>query len=204
MYSYVDRPLVILYFQRILYVFMNLNLSGLCNIHRNYPPSFNCRETKAVCTGKSLRHCTKSNLIQIQSLLRSLSPSHGRGLIYVWAVEQDEHSKRAIPQPKGDEQMHGQDVFVPWVLSNLQKPMPAGEETSEPKSQVYNRYYHMFEKGELRALVLVAAHEMGIIAAPSTHPHSETQTSGETRFIDIVKDDWERSNFYVEFRLYKR
>lgn len=158
-----------------------------------------------------------SNLISVQSLLRSLSPSHGRGLIYVWAVKQDELSKRAIPRSNDEmanEEAHGQDVFVPWVLSNHQKPPPEREGTLEPigqhettvhdEPQVFNRYYHMFEKDELRALVLAAANDMGIIAAPSSHTHTENQASNETRFIDIVKDDWERSNFYVEFRLYKR
>lgn len=80
-----------------------------------------------------------------QRLLKSVSPSHGRVLIYVWAIEQDSLSKRNIPVdgvPSND----GQDVFVPWTTAD---------------GKVYNRYYHMFAQGELSALVQQAADEVG-------------------------------------------
>jgi len=55
-----------------------------------------------------------------------VSPSQGRILIYVWAIEQDELSRRNVPtepQPKDSSRGSscvgsGLDVFVPWVLSN--------------------------------------------------------------------------------------
>ncbi|KAI0831372.1 S-adenosyl-L-methionine-dependent methyltransferase [Trametes gibbosa] len=70
----------------------------------------------------------------VKRLLESIAPSHGRALIYVWAIEQDELSKREIPassglgsgeDPNGGPEIKsthssarkGQDVFVPWVLA---------------------------------------------------------------------------------------
>ena len=54
-----------------------------------------------------------------------MSPSRGRILIYVWAIEQDDLSKRSVPTEfytKDDSVAEsdvgpGRDVFVPWVLS---------------------------------------------------------------------------------------
>ena len=122
-------------------------------------------------------------------MLQCVSPKHGRILIYVWAIEQDELSKRAIPQQaSADElQQNGEDVFVPWVL-----PKQQGQE--EP--QVFNRYYHMFARGELRDLVVAAAHEEGLQIGPRDE-------SMEGRGMEIVQDGWERSNYFVELRLWK-
>jgi len=91
-------------------------------------------------------------------------------MIYVWAIEQDELSKRA------------------WVFS---KP-PAGDEP--PTKQVYNRYYHMFAKGELPALVSAAAKDMGLVVGPRAATGQEAGVAG----LDIVQDGWERSNYFVE------
>ena len=63
---------------------------------------------------------------------------------------------------------------------------------------VFNRYYHLFEEGELRELLSDAARELNI--------HEESRDSkrpGFRNYIEIVRDDWERSNYYVEFRLYQ-
>ncbi|KAF9069851.1 hypothetical protein BDP27DRAFT_661886 [Rhodocollybia butyracea] len=114
----------------------------------------------------------------VKRLLQSVSPNHGRVLIYVWAVEQDDLSKREIPV---DElQPGGKDVFVPWVL-----PDPNAD-----KTQVFNRYYHMFAKGELTQLVSEASEEMGLQVGTK---NSDAQTG-----IELKQDGWERSNYYVE------
>ncbi|KAF8894673.1 hypothetical protein BD779DRAFT_1609344 [Infundibulicybe gibba] len=99
----------------------------------------------------------------VQRLIESVSPTHGRVLIYVWAIEQDELSKRKIP-PDGAPTKTGQDVMVPWVLS---KQVP-GAATTEG-SQVFNRYYHMFAKGELGSLVRDAAKDSELhVGSPIT------------------------------------
>jgi len=82
--------------------------------------------------------------------------------------------------------------MVPWVLSKENSPQgsnPPGEE-----KQVYNRYYHMFAKGELARLVTEAAMGLNLIigAADGQLPSSEG--------VEIVQDSWERSNYYVELR----
>ncbi|KAK2460617.1 hypothetical protein APHAL10511_007087 [Amanita phalloides] len=74
----------------------------------------------------------------VQRLLEAVSSHHGRLLIYVWAVEQDDLSKRKIPINR--DSSSGQDVLIPWVCSEYDR------------RRIYNRYYHMFAKGELSEL----------------------------------------------------
>lgn len=117
-----------------------------------------------------------------------MSPSHGRVLIYVWAIEQDELSKRKIPVDEGPNTQTGKDVVVPWVLSKQLAPKsPISEEP-----QVYNRYYHMFAKGELGGLVVEAARSIGLQVG--SKPNGGSDLMG----VDIVQNGWERSNYYVE------
>ncbi|KAL0580271.1 tRNA methyltransferase, has a role in tRNA modification [Marasmius crinis-equi] len=119
----------------------------------------------------------------VQRLLQVVSGLHGRILIYVWATEQDELSKREIPNP---ESTSGSDVFVPWVMAG--KP--------EAEQHVLNRYYHMFAEGELIALVTEAAQQMGLHVGP------RKEGNPETRGVEVVQSGWERSNHYVELRLW--
>jgi len=122
-----------------------------------------------------------------------VSSEHGRILIYVWAIEQDELSKRIIPRGESNEADAGKDVVVPWVLSKqntAQGPNPSGV----TQEQVYNRYYHMFAKGELTELVhqAVAGLNLRVGVAAGQPPSTEG--------VEIVQDGWERSNYYVELR----
>lgn len=150
-----------------------------------------------------------------QRLLKALSPSHGRGLIYVWAIEQDELSKRSIPLEQSS-QDGGQDVMVPWVLKPVQQSTKKTGTKSESKSlvpretagpgpspannqeqeKIFNRYYHMFAKGELRRLVCEAAEQIGLSIG------TKAQNAEHQRGLEIVQDGWERSNYYVELRLW--
>lgn len=114
-------------------------------------------------------------------------------MIYVWAIEQDHLSKRVIPQGEPNETRLGQDVVVPWVLSkqNVPKSVDQPEGTQE---QIYNRYYHMFAKGELTGLVSEAALRLRLIVGRAIGQPSLSQG------VEIVQDGWERSNYYVELR----
>jgi len=83
------------------------------------------------------------------------------------------------------------DVVVPWVLSkelndsNLVQQAP----------QVFNRYYHLFSRGELRGLVEDAAKELSLSIGP--------QHGKSPRGVDIIQDGWEKSNYYVELKLWQ-
>ncbi|KAH9484025.1 tRNA (carboxymethyluridine(34)-5-O)-methyltransferase [Psilocybe cubensis] len=123
----------------------------------------------------------------VQCLIQSTSPVHGRLLIYVWAIEQDELSKRKVVADEEILSSSGKDVIVPWVLSNNPQ--------TQTSPQVFNRYYHMFAKGELSGLVLEAAAELGLQVGQKP-PQGEKDTQG----IEIVQDGWERSNYYVELQ----
>jgi tRNA (uracil-5-)-methyltransferase TRM9 len=137
--------------------------------------------------------------------LEGVSLDHGRVLIYVWAIEQDELSKRTV---HSDDQLsenleqssvmpHGQDVFVPWVLPNASST--AVNQANVPNApQVFNRYYHMFAQGELLVLVEEAVRVLGLVLGDASG--SIIGTSG----VEVVRHGWERSNHYVELRRWKR
>lgn len=79
----------------------------------------------------------------IRELVRVLRVG-GRGLIYVWALEQQEDSKRKFDQ-------HKQDIMVPW---NLQKKYMGDEAAAEGKTEVVvQRYCHVYHEQELDDLV---------------------------------------------------
>ena len=84
-------------------------------------------------------HHLSSNLRRVagvRALLDALRPE-GKALIYVWALEQ-KSSRR------GWDENSQQDVMVPWT-------------TREGSQEVtYQRYYHLFRKGELEDYVIEA------------------------------------------------
>jgi len=76
----------------------------------------------------------------------------GKALLYVWALEQAS-SRRGWD--KGD----AQDVIVPWVMKSRQASQIKGQmgvDETEPKEKTYQRYYHLYRKGELEEDVLHA------------------------------------------------
>ncbi|KPI36627.1 tRNA (carboxymethyluridine(34)-5-O)-methyltransferase [Cyphellophora attinorum] len=116
----------------------------------------------------------------------------GQALIFVWALEQSATSKRGWKD--GD----AQDVLVPWVLKDSAKASRASSETTttsnagpphnveaddEPsgksdstggggEDKVYNRFYHLYRKGELE---------------------SECEAAGG----NVVKGGYDRDNWWV-------
>jgi len=134
----------------------------------------------------------------VKRLLESVSPDHGRILIYVWAIEQDELSKRKVISEDDIPPLTGKDVVVPWVLSKeLSAATKSHADTGAQEPQVYKRYYHMFAKGELSRLVVEAAAELGLQVGSNPRDMGKNM-----RGIEIVQDGWERSNYYVELRLW--
>lgn len=117
----------------------------------------------------------------IRNILDTLKPSSnsetdgGKALIYVWALEQ-KSSRRGWGE--GDPQ----DIFVPWVMSkrfsgskggadkqNSQVPgsckatdgqgdmaHDGAKEGKDEKEVTYQRYYHLYRKGELEADIISA------------------------------------------------
>lgn len=119
----------------------------------------------------------------------------------MWATEQDELSKRVIPGQESPRENPGQDVFVPWVLAT-RKDRGAVEiinedESREESKKVFNRYYHMFSKGELRELTIAAVEDLGLEIG------NELDVSAD-QGVEIVQCGWERSNYYIEIRRWWR
>ena len=100
-------------------------------------------------------------------MLASLRPG-GQLLIQVWALEQSSETslaRRGTLKDTGNEQ----DVFVPWTTKTAE-----GE-------QVFQRYYHLYVKGELESEVREAAVDMGVT-------------------WQSLSEGWEKGNWYVVAR----
>jgi tRNA (uracil-5-)-methyltransferase TRM9 len=69
---------------------------------------------------------------RLKALSEIFRITKGKVLIFVWALEQD----KFIQEFKQDVQ----DIYVPWKHNNSQK-------------EIYQRYYHLFKKGELESLM---------------------------------------------------
>lgn len=112
------------------------------------------------------------------------------GLIFVWAFEENKSVKRhKLTVLDGNEQ----DVLVPWSMNEFSGKKFSEELTSEPvtkkiktdanetekinndDSSSFQRYYHLFKKGELDELVKEAGGE-------------------------ILESDYDRDNYYIKFK----
>ncbi|KAG8862920.1 tRNA methyltransferase, has a role in tRNA modification [Tulasnella sp. 330] len=75
---------------------------------------------------------------------------------------------------------------------------------SREPPQVFQRYYHFFETDELHDLVCEAATAIGLQVGPSPPTQSMLLTTvTATRGVEIVNRGWERSNLYIELRLWE-
>ena len=77
--------------------------------------------------------CNEERRIKALSELIRVTKIGGEILVYVWAKEQ----KKFVDKCEND-------IFVPW---NLQQNYNDGQ------NQIYNRYYHLFDYGELENLL---------------------------------------------------
>ncbi|KAA1083465.1 tRNA methyltransferase, has a role in tRNA modification [Puccinia graminis f. sp. tritici] len=157
----------------------------------------------------------------VKLLLSSVKPSRpsstGRILIFVWAHEQGQKSRRKwakgtlLPAPelgsspstssiepdmeRFEELSNLQDVLVPWVLNNN------NDQKSTDKVTTYNRYYHLFREGELIELVKCAAESLELLF---TQLHSNLPESTSPHLKDwclIKRHGWEADNWWVEVEL---
>ncbi|KAL9124872.1 MAG: hypothetical protein Q9217_005851 [Psora testacea] len=85
---------------------------------------------------------TQRRVQAIGSIMETLRPpteaaTGGKALIYVWALEQ-KTSRR------GWDEGHEQDIMVPWVMRDR-----ANDGNTIVEGKTYERYYHLYRKGEL-------------------------------------------------------
>lgn len=129
----------------------------------------------------------------IKEMLRTMK-SGAIGLIFVWAFEENKSVRRhKLTILDGNEQ----DVLVPWSLSefpsakkeepetkrvktcsydkNSSSPCDKSDSTDTDKSTEFQRYYHLFKKGELDELV---------------------KEAGGT----ILENGYDRDNWYIIFQ----
>ena len=150
----------------------------------------------------------------MQALIRPLvlkrKPPYSRFMIYVWAYEQGPSSKRKmgataeaafLGSSKSTESSESgtstspsdakvQDVLVPWAYQPPQadKSLPPLEKT------VYNRYYHLFVKGELRDLVEHAAKGEGF----SLREGEAESSLDDAKWMRISGEGYEMDNWWLE------
>lgn len=116
----------------------------------------------------------------IKEMLRVMK-SGAVGLIFVWAFEENKSVRRhKLTVLDGNEQ----DVLVPWSMSEfpVKKEELKEEEEKEPElkrikkdESAFQRYYHLFKKGELDELV---------------------KEAGGT----ILESGYDRDNWYIKFQ----
>ncbi|KAF3070500.1 tRNA (carboxymethyluridine(34)-5-O)-methyltransferase [Daldinia childiae] len=113
----------------------------------------------AICIAVIHHLSTRERRVEgLRALLDCVRPRSGKVLVYVWALEQG-------TSRRGWDETADQDQLVPWVMkSNKPKKQKAGEEASNKKENnntsaasestgvadtTYQRYYHLYRKGEL-------------------------------------------------------
>ncbi|OTA53458.1 S-adenosyl-L-methionine-dependent methyltransferase, partial [Hypoxylon sp. EC38] len=98
----------------------------------------------AICIAVIHHLSTRERRVEgVRALLDCVRPRTGKVLVYVWALEQGS-SRRGWDEGTAD-----QDQLVPWVLN------PGNGDTGV-KDATYQRYYHLYRKGELEEDVLAA------------------------------------------------
>ena len=106
-------------------------------------------------------HHFSNELLRIQALkeIFRVTKKGGKILVYVWAMEQKE------------KKFTEQDNFVPWHLQNRfeneakVETIQNGPNITEDKNincKVYQRYYHVFYKGELEDIIKKAGEDVEI------------------------------------------
>ncbi|KAI1135891.1 S-adenosyl-L-methionine-dependent methyltransferase [Hypoxylon sp. FL0543] len=125
----------------------------------------------AICIAVIHHLSTRERRIEgVRALLDCVTPRSGKVLVYVWALEQG-GSRRGWDEGTAD-----QDQLVPWVLKT-NKPKKLKKEASKKegggngagtpgdgdtgiKDATYQRYYHLYKKGELEEDVQAAGGEI--------------------------------------------
>ncbi|KAI1340115.1 S-adenosyl-L-methionine-dependent methyltransferase [Xylariaceae sp. FL0016] len=105
----------------------------------------------AICIAVIHHMSTRERRVEAARALLDCVRDGGQVLVFVWALEQK--SSRRGWDEGGD-----QDLLVPWVLKSKQqqKKKKKGEEGSGGEDPVYQRYYHLYKKGELEEDVVAA------------------------------------------------
>ncbi|KAI1781126.1 S-adenosyl-L-methionine-dependent methyltransferase [Hypoxylon cercidicola] len=90
----------------------------------------------------------------VRALLDCVVPGTGKILVYVWALEQGS-SRRGWDEGTAD-----QDQLVPWVMRQNKKKKKEAEGGEAAGDTTYQRYYHLYRKGELEEDVVEAGGEV--------------------------------------------
>lgn len=113
------------------------------------------------------------------------SCSTGRFLIYVWALEQRGESRRKFEAVEKSQDGRGRDLLVPWVLKNAE-PNNQDDKEEQGEEKVFQRFYHVFEQGELELLVKDAASQMSNVE------------------VILEVSGWEKGNWYGIWKCVKK
>lgn len=98
--------------------------------------------THAMCVAVLHHLSTRARRLDAIRQIAASVQSGGEVLLFVWALEQSDLSKRKQMGPPGQ-----QDVMVPFAIPTM---------TSDTAPAKQLRYYHLFKEGELEELVAEA------------------------------------------------
>mmetsp|Transcript_1501 Transcript_1501/g.2243 ORF Transcript_1501/g.2243 Transcript_1501/m.2243 type:complete len:247 (-) Transcript_1501:195-935(-) len=137
-------------------------------------------------------------LAALRELIRVLRPG-GRGLVYAWAFEQGE-----MDGDKGARKFPAQDVFVPFHF-RLQSHHPqqmdgvqAASFVKDKNSLVFQRYCHVYKRGELQSLLMEAAETMKSENVENGSIEGNQRTSS-TSIVRVEETYYDMSNWCVRF-----
>ncbi|KAI1480363.1 S-adenosyl-L-methionine-dependent methyltransferase [Daldinia eschscholtzii] len=130
----------------------------------------------AICIAVVHHLSTRERRVEgVRDLLDCVRPRSGKILVYVWALEQGT-SRRGWDEGTAD-----QDQLVPWVMKSSNNKKPKKQKTKEQEREqeqasnkkendeaaanggagaTYQRYYHLYRKGELEEDVQAAGGEI--------------------------------------------
>eukprot|EP00796_Vickermania_ingenoplastis_P005178 gene5178-3725_t len=121
----------------------------------------------AVCIAVLHHYATPARRLDaVRRLIRLVRPDGGRVLIYVWAIEQPRKAAYEVNETSGD-------ALIPWQMN----------QKFDDEQKVYQRYYHLFRKGELETLCLQALKAEG--------------TAGKVEKSYYDKENWCSSSVHI-------
>ncbi|KAG9031113.1 tRNA methyltransferase, has a role in tRNA modification [Tulasnella sp. JGI-2019a] len=129
-------------------------------------------------------------------------------LLVPWLVNPPPAPAATTQKPSRRQRKHAKEVTAVAVSAGPEDSM--GLSSLQPgalETKVFQRYYHFFEADELHNLVCEAAAFMELqIGSPPHRDQDYSLSVGSTKTtkgVEIVNEGWERSNLYIELRLWE-
>ncbi|KAL7414551.1 hypothetical protein BDY24DRAFT_385611 [Mrakia frigida] len=125
-------------------------------------------------------------------------------------VKKEQHQRKGDPRREGGRDARDMSVDPSTTEDSTPAPAPPPPSTDTPTTdlpldeeppRVYQRYYHLFKSGELQDLLASACEEEGFSFLPFSEDGEVEEEEGvEGKWVQIVKQGWDRDNWFCEIR----